>query len=191
MKGFNFLCSDSCAYLFRPLVFGGTRRGNSAGARLRGASGGLGAAQGVALSLTGRRPDKGLSQVAVKPREAATETPGGKMYMSSLAGENPAGRGAESVASSCQQLVERQKEVLRQQYAQVERMRLQLMELQNLVDALQLQASGISEDPRVDQVPRTDSDGGKRAFEVQDMQLVDSGRDEVFCDCSLDPRDYQ
>lgn len=91
------------------------------------------------------------------------------------------------VAPACLQLLQRQKEVLQEQYEQVEKLRRQLVELEDLLSAFQMQASGFSHGPR----PKS-SDLPDRNLGVSDLQPLESDEEEDGCLCwSLDPRDYQ
>lgn len=95
-----------------------------------------------------------------------------------------------SVADSlaCQQLLDRQKEMLKQQYEQVGKMRIQIEELQDLLNSLQLQASGYYDPPR--QVASPDLPGKNLAMSDLEPQASEED-DNGYLNWSLNPRDYK
>ena len=122
---------------------------------------------------------------------------GHRSYRNNAAVGSPAAQGPpNAAAASCKLLLQRQKDVLKQQYQQVEQLRKQLQELEQALATLQLQgnANNLQQQQQQQQqqkqqlaFPRVSGP----SLTLSDLQPVDSIEEEDSVCWSLDPRDYK
>lgn len=171
-----------------PEAYGAFRRANSAGIYPDGTSKRLQGASDPQFFLGDvKQPISARSEPHRSRREEAEGLPGEHALQSQpeegrrLADSSPAN------STEYQKVLERHKEVLRHQYEQVEKMRIQLKELEQLLSSLQLQASACQQTP-----PQPSSHLRGRHLDIRDLEPLECEEEENGgLSWSLDPRDYK